>query len=386
MPKSIRSHKKGLTSKAVWDYHRCASRSFVGLVAGGQVTRKLATLSLLTAVIAGLPLVVSAQSGPVNYQTIATIPLPGGLAGFDISWVDPGSQRYYLADRTATRGTGRIDVIDTQANKFLYSIPTTKAEVGFSGTVPAVTPGCSISGPNGVLAIPQLNQLYVGDGNSTVKVVDLQAKAVVAVIPTGGNCRADEEAYDPVDHIIMITNPSDNPPFISFISADTQTVIGKYVYQGRAAGGGLEQPVWNPLTRRFYISVPATSSTVGSVDVFNPLTYQLENSFPTATCSPAGLVLTANQHLMTSCGIVLDARTGAILATVSGPSTDQVWYNPGDDRFYFGGPGTAAVDAETNQVVATIPAASGHTLAVDPITNRVFAPVSGVGIRVISAQ
>jgi hypothetical protein len=37
-----------------------------------------------------------------------------------------------------------------------------------------------------------LHQLYVGDGDSTVKVVDLDAKAVVAVIPTGGQCRADE--------------------------------------------------------------------------------------------------------------------------------------------------------------------------------------------------
>jgi hypothetical protein len=229
-----------------------------------------------------------------------------------------------------------------------------------------------------------MNQLYVGDGDSTVKVVDLAAKAVVAIIATGGSCRADEEAYDSLDHIIMMTNPADVPPFVSFISTDTQTVVGKYVYQGRA--GGLEQPVWNPLTKRFYMSVPATSSTVGSVDVFNPITFQLENSYPTATCSPAGLVLTANQHLMTSCGIVLDARSGAILATVSGPSTDQVWYNPGDNRYYFGGPGTAVVDADTNQIVTTIPDASGHTLAVDPINNHIFAPVSGMGIKVIAAQ
>jgi hypothetical protein len=337
-------------------------------------------LVLATACLAGLVSVLLAQStGAPNYQLITTIPVPGGLAGFDISWVDPGSQRFYLADRTATKGTGRIDVVDTQANQFLYTIP------GFAGNVfPSPKPGCSVSGPNGVLAIPQLNQLYVGDGDSTVKVVDLAAKAVVAVISTGGNCRADEEAYDSFDHIVMIANPNDTPPFVTFISTDTQKVVGKYVYQGRT--GGLEQPVWNPLTRRFYMSVPTTDTTIGSVDVFNPTTYTIENSFPTASCSPAGLAITANQRMMTSCGVVLDARTGAILATVGGPNTDQIWYNAGDNRFYFGGPGTGAVDADTYQVVATIPGASGHTLAVDPNNNHIFAPVSGSGIRVFSAQ
>jgi YVTN family beta-propeller protein len=143
------------------------------------------------------------QTSVPTYKQIATIALPGGLGSFDISWVDPGSQRYYLADRTATAGTGRIDVIDTQKNTFLYSIG------GFVRTVA----GSGKSGPIGVVAIPQLNQLYVGDGDSTVKVVDLAAQKVIATIPTGGKVRADELAYDPLDHIIMIANPNDNPPF-----------------------------------------------------------------------------------------------------------------------------------------------------------------------------
>jgi hypothetical protein len=346
--------------------------------------KKLLSWSLALVAVLALFARVFAQAPAPSYQLLTTITLPGGLAGFDISWVDPGSQRFYLADRTATKGTGRIDVIDTQANTLLYTLPTTKSEIGFTGTVPTVTPGCSISGPNGVVAIPQKNQLYVGDGDSTVKVVDLAAKAIVAIIPTGGKCRADELAYDPLDHIIMIANPSDNPPYLNFISADTQTVVGRYTYG--AGQVGLEQAVWNPLTKRFYISVPATANTVGSVDVINPITMLKEASYQTTTCSPAGLVLTPNQHLMTSCGVVLDARTGTILATVAGPSTDQLWYNPGDNRYYFGAPGVAVVDADTNQILATLPSAAGHTLAVDPNNNRIFAPVSGAGIKVFAAQ
>jgi hypothetical protein len=268
--------------------------------------KKLFALLVAPVAAAFLLVRVIAQSSGPAYQLLTTIVVPGGLAGFDISWVDSSSDRYYLTDRTATKGTGRIDVVDTQAMKLLYTIPTTKYEVGFAGTTPAVTPGCTISGPNGVLAIPQLNQLYVGDGDSTVKVVDLTAKAVVAIIPTGGNCRADEEAYDAKDHIIMITNPGDIPPFVTFISADTQTVLGRFTYPASQSGFGLEQPAWNPKNNKFYISVPANASNHGTVDQFNPNTMLMENSFPTA-CSPAGLVITPGQRMMTSCGEAVSA-------------------------------------------------------------------------------
>jgi hypothetical protein len=341
-------------------------------------------------VAATLSLTAWSQATSPVYSQIATITVPGGLAGFDISWVDPGSQRYYLTDRTATKGTGRIDVVDTQANKFLYTIPSTHAEIGFAGTVPAVTPGCTISGPNGVVAIPQTNQLWVSDGDSTMKVIDLDAKAVVAVISTGGKCRADELAYDPLDHILMVANPNDNPPYLTFISTDTQAVLGKYTYPASQAivpgtpGGGLEQPVYNAKSKKFYQAVPSTSSSVGSIDVFDPVTMKKVASYPTSACSPAGLTLASSQFMITSCGAVLDASTGTVVATVTGVSADQVWYNPGDNLYYFGGMGI--VDANTNQNIATFPSAVGHTLAADPNNNRVFAPVSGVGIKVFAQQ
>ena len=318
------------------------------------------------------------------YQQIAAIDIPGGLSSFDISWVDSANSRFYLADRSSVIGGGRIDVIDTQANQLLYTIPTTAAEIGFAGPKPAVTPGCTISGPNGVVAIPQLNQLYVGDGDSTVKVVDLAAKAIVAVIPTGGKCRADELGYDPVDHIIMIANPNDSPPFVTFISADTQQVVGKYVYQGRA--GGLEQPVWNRLTRKFYITVPSTAASPGSIDVFDPVTMKLDHSISTAACSPAGLALTSNQHMFTSCGAVVDGRTGDSLATITGVSGDEIWYNPGENRIYYGATNNAVgvVDGDTFQIVGTIPV-NGRNVSVDSETGRVFVPVAGQGILVFTA-
>ena len=332
----------------------------------------LAMLSSASAQVSILP----------DYELTTTIPLASNLQSFDISWIDQGSQRYYLADRGNGKGQGRIDVIDTSQSAFLYSIPTSSAETGFAGIVTAVTPGCNIGGPNGVVAIPLLNQLYVGDGDSTVKVVDLAAKAVVATIPTGGKCRADELAYDPLDHIIMITNPSDNPPFVTFISADTQSVLGKFTYPSTQAG--LEQPVWNPQTYRFLISVPAIApSTQGSVDEFDPLTMKMTNSYKVG-CSPAGLALGPLQRTMTSCGNALDARNGSILATITVPAGDEIWFNPGDNRYYFGNANVGVIDAETNQLLGYLTDAGGHTLAVDSNNNNIFVPVTGAGVKVFA--
>jgi YVTN family beta-propeller protein len=340
-----------------------SSGMFLLAVAGAARTGAAQTLTLLP-----------------DYKQIATIPVPGGLSSFDISWVDSDSGRYYLADRTATKGTGRIDVIDTQTLKFLYTIPQDTTGTGFVGNTGSGTK----SGPNGVVAVPYLNQLYVGDGDSTVKVVDLATKGIIATIPTGGTARADELAYDPLDHIIMIGNPNDNPPFLTFISTDTQKVLGTLTYLNQS---GLEQPVWDAQVRRFLISIPASGGSAGSVDRIDPISMQRTERLFIA-CSPSGLALGPLQRVMTACGNVIDGRTGLHLAfsqgfgdqTISG---DEIWFNPGDNRYYFGANSVGVVDAETNFPLGFVTFAGGHSIAVDSQTNRIFVPTAD-GVKVIA--
>ncbi|HYL97088.1 MAG TPA: hypothetical protein VET69_14880 [Terriglobales bacterium] len=307
-----------------------------------------------------------------DYKQVATIAVPGGLGSFDISWVDSDNGRYYLADRGAARGAGRIDVIDTQTLKFLYTIPQDAT-------------GTSFVSPNGVVAIPYLNQLYVGDGDSAVKVVDLTMKSIVATIPTGGKARADELAYDPLDHIVMVANASDNPPFLTFISTDTQKVLGTITYLNQS---GLEQPVWDGQVGRFIISVPASGGSAGSIDRIDPIAMQRTERY-FLTCSPAGLALGPLQRVMPSCGDVIDGTNGLHLAfsqgfgdqTISG---DEIWFNPGDNRYYFGAASVGVVDANTNAPLGFVSFGGGHSIAVDSQTNRIFVPVGGVGVKVFA--
>jgi hypothetical protein len=325
------------------------------------------------------------QGDPVaGYKLLTTVSLPGGLTGNDISWVDSNTARYYLADRGNTTASPavppRIDVIDTESNQFLTSI-----------TLPA--------GANGVLSIPRAHEIWVGLNDSTVAVINTDTNAITSIVSTGGTARADEIAFDPVDRVILIANDRDSPPFVSFISQQGKSVLKKVNYDGSAAPqstGGIEQPVWDGPVGKFYLAIPATKANAnGEVDELDPVALAVTKSFPT-TCGPAGLVLMPNQRLMTSCGDVVDVISGKIVASVKGVGGDEIWYNPGDQRVYFGG-GTdrisvPVVDANSYSVVtslvvgqiATAPAVSQttHSLAADAGNGKVFVPVTGLGVQV----
>jgi hypothetical protein len=116
-----------------------------------------------------------------------------GIKAFDISFVDPTLDDYFLADRTNCS----VDVYSTDSNTFLYRVG------GFVGASPG---GFDLSGPNGVLTVSH-SQAWASDGDSTVKIIDLASKSIVATVSTGGSKRADEMALDPRDGIVVVAFP-----------------------------------------------------------------------------------------------------------------------------------------------------------------------------------
>jgi len=185
-------------------------------------------------------------------------------------------------------------------------------------------------------------------------------------------------------------NNADDPPFMTPIS----TKPGNAILQGHimvpGATGGLEQPAWNPSTKRFYISVPELNGNPAQsgVAVYDPKTGVVETVYNVGPCSPSGLALGPNNHLLLGCAqppsLVISAKTGAIVASIPQVGgSDEVWFNPGDDRYYLaarnnpGGPVLGVVDAETNvwiQNVATAP--NSHSVAANAKTNDVYVPLT----------
>lgn len=361
---------------------------------------RFSTLVICLAVAFSLLIGVRGQAQGGPYRQIALIqvpgvPVPSGVFSFDISWVDPATHRYYLADRS----NNGIDVIDTVAMRFLYRMAQ-KQFIGFTGKN-------DTSGPDGILIIPDQHVAWVGDGRSRVKVIGLRSGLVQATISTGTtNNRADELAYDPVDHLIAIANNADEPPFVTFISTTDRRVAGKIVYTD--ATDGIEQAVYEPTSGMFFLSVPETKANPGGrIDRIDPKSMKIVASYPVSNCHPGGLTVGPRQELLIGCSdiyagahavsIVIDSKDGHVVSTITQVgASDEVWYNPGDNHYYLaarnmtatgmkGGPVTPVlgiIDAATNQWIQNLPTGNAaHSVAADPSNNRIFVPVpNGIAV------
>jgi DNA-binding beta-propeller fold protein YncE len=346
------------------------------------------------------PLVIALlvfSSGPAQadpggpYGPIALITVPGAtLASFDISWVDHPSQTFYLTDRS----NNRIDRVDTSTDTLLSPLGAGKF-VGFRGKN-------SISGPNGILEAHNLHQLWVGDGDSRVQVIDAVTGEFLDTISTAKcgtpGCnprRADELAYDPKDHLIVIANNEDDPAYLTFISTDDHSIQGYLDFPD--ATDGLEQPVWDNATHMIYQAVPATDANPGGeIDVIDPQTRTVTAVFPITDesgapigCNPHGLAIGPHFNMLLGCGsgagvsVVIDIRDGstaAVIRQVGG--SDQVWYNAGDRNYYLAarnnprGPVLGIIDADSNkwiQNVSTNPGA--HSVAANHANRHVYVPM-----------
>ena len=363
-------------------------------------------------------------TGPpnTNYTLLQNIGLPGvpTPAGgppfsFDISFVDSSAGRYYLADRT----NFGVDVIDTKANTYLGTAK------GFTGPVLSnpTTVNNNLAGPNGVVALSS-TLVAAGDGNSTLKIVNTSSLSIVATVlsatnpftgtllpqvaagcvnPSGGvtsnQFRLDEIAFDPADQEILAINDTDCPPYGTFFSATPPyNVLGSVSFG--TSYNGVEQPVWDPNQKLFLVANPQTvANPNGEIDTIDPHSHQILNRFTLpAPCTPHGLALGPNDEVVLGCNVansqifVMNAKTGAILGTVSGyGGSDECWYNLGDNRFYCAlssqlpGPVIVVIDAGTFQLLATIPTSTqAHSVAVDSATNHVFVPQRTTGVSVFS--
>src|SRR6202049_3999280 len=147
-------------------------------------------------------------------KLIGAIFVPGNPLRFDISWVDQATGRYYLGEA----GNAGVDVIDARNDLYLGRI------TGFHGVGTPDDP-CGPTqgmGPSGVVVTPN-NQLWATDAHGLVRVFDLNNAepplnlSPIATISTGAQCRADEIGFDPKDHVIMVGNLAEHPPFPTLI-------------------------------------------------------------------------------------------------------------------------------------------------------------------------
>jgi DNA-binding beta-propeller fold protein YncE len=325
--------------------------------------------------------------GAAELKKIAEIPVPGEpLVSFDIGFVDQKTQRYYLADRS----NKSVDIFDAKANKFIGRV------AGFVGAVMKADGSCcnnAKSGPNGVLIVG--DEAWAGDGDSTIKVIDLKTMKIADTISTGGKLRANEMTYDPRDEIFIIGNQNDEPPFTTMVSTKPgHKIIGKVSTPD--ATDGNEQPTYNPADGLVYQSLPELKKDEkkGGVAVMDPRTAKLVKTLAVDTCSPAGLAFGPNDNFVLGCQVdgnkmpaivmIMNAKTGKVVANVPDiGGADMVDYNKKNNQYYIaarnlkGGPVLGVIDAGTNKLVQKIAITGGnpHSVASSEANGYVFFPV-----------
>jgi DNA-binding beta-propeller fold protein YncE len=331
----------------------------------------------------------TACAGSAKLKQIATITNPAGpIDEFDIGFVDQKTQRYYLADRS----NKSIDIVDAKTGKFIGSAG------GFVGVVMKNgKPNNDVSGPDGVLVIG--TEAWAGDGDSTIKVIDLKTGKIVDTIKTGGESRVDEMAYDPKDHVFIGINNADEPPFATLISTRPGHKILAKITFGDATDGA-EQPAYNPADGMVYVSIPELKKDAkkGGVAVIDPRKGTLVKMLPVDNCHPAGLAFGAGSFALgcTAAGkddmppiiTIMSAKTGKAVATVAEiGGADMVAYNSSTGEYYTasrdmpGGPVLGVIDAKKNALVQKIELKTGnpHSVAVNLANNHVFVPQSTKG-------
>jgi len=338
--------------------------------AGVKRRRSMALVAALTPALLLVADIAWAQSidpGAPAVRLLNSIAVPvgplnntaGGMYSTDISFVDESVNAYFVADRS----NRAIDVVSTKNETFIGQLRATPDFAGFTGST-------STSGPNGVVSFYPF--LFATDANSRVVAINLINQKTVSDVSTGGapGLRADELAGDPRDMVLLVVNNADSPPFATLIHVSspsgTLTVGTRITFDkthvGFAATNGAEQPVWEPFTGKFYLSIPEINGPggggpIGGVARIDPLTGNVETVYELAFCSPAGLTLGPNQNLLVGCNttfdtagnvwsgtdpntaapqqVIIDAKTGIVQAAVAGVGPgDEVWYNSGDNFYY----------------------------------------------------
>jgi len=331
-----------------------------------------------------------------SYVFVTTIAIPNVPAsGWSEAYssVDAANGYYLLSDRT----NAAVDVVDMASMTFLRF-------AGQGSFVGNRTSPKSAAGPNDVVPIGGGNAA-ASDGNSNVVFVNLNTGATlgnVTVPGTGKTNRVDLIGFDADDNILMGANDAAQPwPVVSFISTvPPYSVLGTVQLTG---AGGAEKPTYDPIQKKFLVGVPSTPANPGGeIDVFDPKTRALVKVYPTTNnCGPAGTTMGPNEQLAVSCANlpaasqILDATNGALLGSVGvAAGCDQVWYNPGDNRYSFAcshttPPNVTVVDASTLTAITTITTvSSANGVSVNPANNRIYIPErsgkTGIGLDVFA--
>src|SRR5438105_8528378 len=297
-----------------------------------------------------------ASTAQAPLRAVTDVPLPGSASRFDYQSLEPASGRLFISHM----GAGELVVFDVRAGKVIGNLD------GF----PTVT---------GVLAVPAEHRAYASaTGDHAVVVVDDSTLQIVARIP--GPRFPDGIAYAPEQRRVFVSDESGRRDFV--IDATTNSVVAQM-----GLGGEAGNTQYDPGSHCVIVAVQAADQLA----VIDPATATIVRriKLDQAVRSPHGFYLTPPPRLAFITGQesgtlgVLDLRTlqpRQVLPIGSDP--DVLAFDPSLGRLYVAAEsGVVGVFAERDGSLGQLGwyrAPKAHSVAVDPVTHRVYLPLANV--------
>jgi YVTN family beta-propeller protein len=287
-------------------------------------------------------------------RQIATIDLPGPKGQrFDYLTIDP-EDHYLLSGHL---GPGILYVIDMRTNKLVKAIPG----------VPGIT---------GLEYVPGLKKVYTSNwGENKIGVVDLNTMQVIKRLSTGE--KPNGSTYAEPFGKVYVSNSNAKQEAIVDVHKDK--VVKTLTFDSETG-----TPQYDPVSRKVYINL----RSVNQVAVVDPATDTVVGRYPVAGCEHNhGMALDPDgRRAFLLCGgnrkfTVFDLDAHKSIAHFPLPAgADVVKFDTGLRRAYAAcssGAITVVQEDSPNQFrkIEDFPVQpSVHSLAVDPVTHRVYAP------------
>ncbi|MHB1863895.1 MAG: YncE family protein [Gemmatimonadaceae bacterium] len=335
--------------------------------AAAQTERCAATATSLTPAHWSAPSTPATAAPAGRLRLVADVPLPGPANRFDYQSVDPVARRLYISHMDA----GRLVVFDLAASRV----------VGEVGGVDRAT---------GVLAVPERHTIYVSAaGLHQVVAVNDQTLTVQARI--AGARFPDGIAYAPVENKVFVSDESGGVDLV--IDARTNARRSLIALGGEAGNTHYDSVSHCILvavqTRNQLVAIdPASEQVVARYDLpgsDHPHGFTIDETGRLAFVSSEG-----NGTLL-----LLDLRTMNVLATYRvGDDPDVLAWDAAWRRLYVASEsGVVSVfnaTRNTLQPVEVLHIPHAHSVAVDPLTHRVYLPLQNVDghpvLRILAAD
>ena len=239
-------------------------------------------------------------------------------------------------------------------------------------------------------------EAWAGDGDSTVKVIDLKTDKIIASIATGGKNRVGELAEDPKDEIVIAANPDDAPPFLTLISTKPDhKILAKLPIP--AATAAIERSAYYAPTGHFFSDVPAIDkdkSTGGLAEV-DPVSRVLIKLHAIAGCNPHSLSIGPGSLIFLGCSpagktpsegamVIFDAAVDKVIDIAPGlGGSGETAYDPRLGLYFAaaggipGGPAIKVIAPKSKTLLQKIHAFNGsHSLALNLSDDRFYLPTT----------